>query len=115
MSFRILISFFGLLTILVGCQPSTSSALLQTDTISFASVQEEVVQAESTVQKPPGDYDNIEFEKVELLSAAPGTKSVLFNSTGSRLIGVAFNFGDSIKDMLRDRFIFVLVEIKFEA
>ena len=85
MSFRILISFFGLLTILVGCQPSTSSALLQTDTISFASVQEEVVQAESTVQKPPGDYDNIEFEKVELLSAAPGTKSVLFNSTGSRL------------------------------
>ena len=37
-----------------------------------------------TTEKPK-QYSELIYEKVELLSSAPGTKSVLFNSTGSKL------------------------------
>lgn len=39
----------------------------------------------SPVIRPLRPYTNLEYEKKELLNAAGGTKSVLFNSTGSKL------------------------------
>ena len=35
--------------------------------------------------QPPASYDSLTFEKTEELNAAPGTKSVLFNSNSSKL------------------------------
>lgn len=54
---------------------STPTLVLAMDTIPADSVVKPVL--------PP--YSNIVYEKTELLKAAPGTKSVLFNSNGSKL------------------------------
>src|SRR5690349_15656298 len=48
------------------------------DTIILSSHIDTVVPAADT-------YTSLEYTKVELLRAAPGTKSVLFNTDGSRL------------------------------
>lgn len=50
-------------------------------------VKAQVSKFQDSTIIPPGlpPYSNLEYEKVELLAAAPGTKSVLFNSVGSKL------------------------------
>jgi DNA-binding beta-propeller fold protein YncE len=58
-------------------------------------MQPRTLVASQTISTSPTDtvpalktlriYDELVYEKTELLAAAPGTKSVLFNSTGSKL------------------------------
>jgi 6-phosphogluconolactonase (cycloisomerase 2 family) len=43
------------------------------------------IPADTVITPALPPYSDIEYEKTELLRAAPGTKSVLFNSNGSRL------------------------------
>jgi DNA-binding beta-propeller fold protein YncE len=68
-----------------GCQESASSALLKTDTLIVSRIRN--AMPADTVPSKTGTSRNDElvYEKTELLRAAPGTKSVLFNSSGSRL------------------------------
>src|SRR2546423_6721137 len=44
-----------------------------------------LIAAADTIIQPAGNYSDIIFQKKEMLASAPGTKSVLFNSTGTRL------------------------------
>jgi DNA-binding beta-propeller fold protein YncE len=80
--------FYCLAFLCVGnaCQESTAN--------QRPIVQPVTLIASQTTQQPPDTvpapralriYDEIVYEKTEFLAAAPGTKSVLFNSTGSKL------------------------------
>ncbi len=81
-TFRIL--FFPFILLIVACGQAASSstesnvkALPQNDTT-------ELVHEAALLYKP-APYDSLQYDKVEELSAAPGTKSVLFNSNSSKL------------------------------
>jgi DNA-binding beta-propeller fold protein YncE len=44
-----------------------------------------IVQIDTAIVPQPKPYSQLEFFKKEVLAAAPGTKSVIFNSSGSKL------------------------------
>ncbi len=76
-----LLIFIGLLISFIRCQTAAGTEdklpeLVAGDTID--------ISGKDTI---PGSksYSNLEFKKSELLRAAPGTKSVLFNADGSKL------------------------------
>ncbi|HKZ65039.1 MAG TPA: YncE family protein [Chitinophagaceae bacterium] len=48
-------------------------------------IQKKISSEDTTAPDRLKEYSTIEYERKELLSAAPGTKSVLFNSDGSKL------------------------------
>src|SRR5258706_1336731 len=56
----------------------------------------------------PGLYSSLDYTKVELLRAAPGTKSVLFNAGGSRLYAMnlegmsVYEFDRSSRKVVRE-------------
>jgi DNA-binding beta-propeller fold protein YncE len=77
--------------ILTGCQNAGGSKVLS-DT--FTRGRTEKIPGENTagpvgINKdsvvPKAGYEWLDYQKVELLHSAPGTKSVLFNSTGTKL------------------------------
>jgi DNA-binding beta-propeller fold protein YncE len=72
--------FFG-----SSCQQTAGSSQPLPDTVAF--VKPRVEPPKDTIPPRPElkSYTDIEYEKVELLAAAPGTKSVLFNTAGSKL------------------------------
>jgi DNA-binding beta-propeller fold protein YncE len=80
--------FFAFISIslLAACQATVDAGRSATVLIAAADTIASVVAL-----KPPQDtiipkpYSSLVFQKTELLKAAPGTKSVLFNSSGSRL------------------------------
>lgn len=75
---------FSMLLIVAGCQSVASVKNADTAPVLVAGVDTVVMAAPDTdtTRKP---YSSLEYTKVELLHAAPGTKSVLFNSDGSKL------------------------------
>jgi len=84
MTIPLFLSIISLFFIGSGCQESASAEKSKNDTTltvkTVSPVHEHMVIA--PVLKP---YSDIEYEKVQLLAAAPGTKSVLFNTDGSKL------------------------------
>jgi DNA-binding beta-propeller fold protein YncE len=48
-------------------------------------IEQPAVKKDPVIPLPARAYSELIYEKVELLSSAPGTKSVLFNSNGSKL------------------------------
>ena len=84
MSLPLVLSAIGFFIYGSSCQETSSRERVITDTL--ARIKARTIISKDTVinpgQKP---YENIVFEKVEVLSAAPGTKSVLFNTDGSKL------------------------------
>lgn len=60
------------------------------------------------VDTPKSQYSSIEYEDKEILNAAPGTKSVLFNSDGSRLYAMnlegmsIYEFDQSTHQLIRE-------------
>ncbi len=73
-----LITFFFLTT---GCQSSGSNRKISDSSqVKTFSIKDTV-----PVILLPKSYSDIEYEKKELLTAAAGTKSVIFNSTGTKL------------------------------
>lgn len=72
---------------LAGCLSTATSEVymsLKKDTVYIASSIE--YKAQDTVRKDAdSSYTDLIYEKVDVLTAAPGTKSVLFNSDGSKL------------------------------
>lgn len=84
------ISFIALFYITVGCQSSGSTKNAVNDSLArevlnkFHAAKKDTI-APATLPKP---YSDIEYEKKEVLSAASGTKSVVFNSAGSKLFAM---------------------------
>jgi DNA-binding beta-propeller fold protein YncE len=78
MQILIPISFYFLA---MSCQSSGSSQEPATDTVRLLSLKKDTVPPAPQL-KP---YSELVFEKKEILNAAGGTKSVLFNSSGSKL------------------------------
>ncbi len=78
-----LLSFLSLFFLATGCQSSGNSKKALPDTLSLT-----VHVKKDTVPPPPRTpkyYDKLTYEGKEILTAAGGTKSVIFNSTGSKL------------------------------
>ena len=75
-----LLSFITLFFLATGCQSSGST--VQADNDSLVNIE---VKDTLPVAPIPRPYSTIEYEKKELITAAGGTKSVLFNSSGTKL------------------------------
>lgn len=87
MTITLFLSVIGFAAVSLSCQQTagtTTTAATPTDTVPAV---KPVVVPKDTVpaRRELKPYDQLVYEKVELLAAAPGTKSVLFNSTGSKL------------------------------
>jgi DNA-binding beta-propeller fold protein YncE len=84
-----LLSLITIFYLTTGCQSSGSSKKAENDSLArqvlnkyHDRMKKDTVVPTTVVLKP---YSDIEYEKREVLSAAGGTKSVIFNSTGSKL------------------------------
>lgn len=80
-----IVSLASFILLTTGCQ-SSDSAPVTKELTSHVNTRKEPAPADTTapvVTLPP--YTGLIYEKKEILSAAPGTKSVLFNGKGSRL------------------------------
>ena len=75
-----LLKYTAILTIAVSCQNSGSTEPAETDTLKSITVKDTVPPV--PVLKP---YSNLEYQKKEVVAAAPGTKSVIFNAAGTKL------------------------------
>lgn len=73
-----LISLLSLFFLATGCQSSGSTKETASDTLAKKTDTVPVVQ-------PLKPYSKITYEQKEVLTAAGGTKSVIFNSTGTKL------------------------------
>lgn len=74
------IKYTAILTIAVSCQNSGSTEPAETDTLKSITVKDTVPPV--PVLKP---YSGLEYQKKEVVAAAPGTKSVIFNAAGNKL------------------------------
>lgn len=85
---QILLSYFTLFVITTACQHSAGKADPVNDSL-VRKVLDKYSQsfAKDTVPSKPAlkSYTDIEYEKKETLTAASGTKSVVFNSAGTKL------------------------------
>lgn len=83
MTFPLILSAISFIFLGSSCQESASTESKINDSLN----RQLTAGPTDTVPKPPPlkPYNELIYEKSELLAAAPGTKSVLFNSTGSRL------------------------------
>ncbi len=83
MSFHLVIPVISFFVFNTSCHHSASAEKKQ----SANAVKADTLRPVIEVPPPPSlkPYDDIVYTKTELLKAAPGTKSVLFNSDGSRL------------------------------
>jgi len=103
--------FLYIATILAiaGCQSSATTERLITPPVLVAKA-DTILPASVKDSSLPGykPYSSLEFSKVELLKAAPGTKSVLFNTTGSMLYAMnlegmsVYEFDQSTKKVVRE-------------
>ncbi|HTD93201.1 MAG TPA: hypothetical protein VK644_05295 [Chitinophagaceae bacterium] len=85
---RVFLTLVFIFLLDAGCQSSAGTEKIAAVPYSDipAPVRVKRRHADSAVIPPVlKPYKNIEYQKTELLQSAPGTKSVLFNSTGSRL------------------------------
>ncbi len=83
MSFSLVITAVSFLLVGASCHEAASAKKMTDEPILL---EDSLVVATDTIARPViKPYDEIKYEKTELLKAAPGTKSVLFNSDGSRL------------------------------
>lgn len=87
--------FIGILTSTAGCLNTGEVVRPGTPLIAHAATpaigkkemvhQKDTLLSKDTPHRPVKVYTTLSFTKTELLKAAPGTKSVLFNKDGSRL------------------------------
>jgi DNA-binding beta-propeller fold protein YncE len=88
MTITLFLSIVSFAVVSGSCQQTSGSSTPATQKTDTIPVVKPVAPPRDTVPSPRGElkpYSELVYEKVELLAAAPGTKSVLFNSTGSKL------------------------------
>ena len=86
------LSFISFLVLTAGYNAITASAQqtnsdfdIELPSTIKAVIYKKINKADTITPALLKPYSNIKYEKKELLSAAPGTKSVLFNNNGSKL------------------------------
>jgi hypothetical protein len=76
-------SYIFIIAVMAACQaPASEKKIVKYSTLAVSKLTAVTKDTAPAVLKP---YSELIYEKSELLAAAPGTKSVLFNSKGSRL------------------------------
>lgn len=85
-----ILSLFTLFCLATGCQSSGSPGSTNAENDSLAKnvlkkYPSNVATDTVPATQPPKAYSNLEYEKKEIIAAAGGTKSVLFNTSGSKL------------------------------
>lgn len=103
---RPLLFYICITLLIIGCQSAGSTSkivpafLINADTIPPT--------LQDTIESLPKSYSSLEYSKVELLNAAPGTKSVLFNTDGSKLYAMnlegmsIYEFDQASRKILRE-------------
>ena len=77
---RVSTPYIAILLFATACQDAVGRKDPRNDT-----VKTRVLSVDTVVIPTPRDYQDLQYEKREVLVAAPGTKSVIFNSAGSKL------------------------------
>lgn len=91
---------------LASCKDAEPPQQKQELTGNASIVVADTIKKDSIPQLPP--YTDLEYEKTMVLRAAPGTKSVLFNSTGSRLYAMnlegmsVYEFDQASKKVIKE-------------
>lgn len=82
---QLLLSYITFLLLTPGYQGAGNTKKNFDDSFTYPKKQQVLIIKDTIAPQPPKVYSELEYVKVELLQSAPGTKSVLFNSTGSKL------------------------------
>lgn len=108
---RLFISF-TIIMLACGCQSVVSLGKEPTLNIDSTLPRnkniEQVLPVKDTIKPDSADYYMLSYEKTELLRAAPGTKSVLFNSDGSKLYAMnlegmsIYEFDQATRKVIRE-------------
>jgi DNA-binding beta-propeller fold protein YncE len=84
-----LLAYICFIMVAIACQSVGSQQTIDNPSRQSGLFEEGLVASTDTIVEPaaagPRPYSDLEYQKSELLSAAPGTKSVLFNASGSKL------------------------------
>lgn len=100
---HLLITYFIFLFFATGCQTAGN-----TDNKAVDTLLSRVLHADTAIPQAPKKYDELEYKKKEVLVAAPGTKSVIFNSSGSKLYAMnlegmsVYEFDQDSKKLTRE-------------
>ena len=99
-----LISLFTIFFLATSCQNGNSANKKNIDTLAG----KQIIKDSTPIVIPLQPYDKITFVKKEVLGAAPGTKSVIFNASGSKLYAMnlegmsVYEFEQSSKKINRE-------------
>lgn len=66
------------------CQQSVSTVVYRTDT-GYRAYARHIRLEDRSLHPPSTTYEDLEYQNVEVINAASGTKSVIFNTTGTKL------------------------------
>lgn len=99
--------YIGVLLFITGCQVhgNTGNAVPELVAGASTTIPSSEEDTSPPVLKP---YSSLEYSKVELLQAAPGTKSVLFNTNGSKLYAMnlegmsVYEFDQASRKVIRE-------------
>jgi len=98
-----LLKYFSFISFVIACQSSGSTNSTGDDTLTVKLIKQDTIPTPT-----PKPYNHLEYQKKELLAAAPGTKSVIFNSSGSRLYAMnlegmsVYEFEQSTRRLTRE-------------
>jgi len=101
---QLLIGYIGILLITAACNSAGSTKKPVADSAHL----NRVLSADTLIPSGLQEYDEISFQKKEILNAAPGTKSVIFNSSGSKLYAMnlegmsVYEFDQAAKKITRE-------------
>ncbi len=97
------LSYIILFFVTAACQSAGSKNQAKTDTLASRSVKKDTV-----LPVPLKPYDELKYKDREVLTAAPGTKSVIFNSSGTKLYAMnlegmsVYEFDQSSRKLTRE-------------
>ena len=98
-----LLSYLVLFIVTTSCQSAGNTNKPIEDSLIHL-----VVKKDTVLPKQPKSYDELKFKDKEILAAAPGTKSVIFNSSGTKLYAMnlegmsVYEFDQSSKKITRE-------------
>jgi DNA-binding beta-propeller fold protein YncE len=99
--------YIGVLLLITGCQVQGNAGNAVPELVAGVSTS---IPSSGDDTSPPllKPYSSLEYNKVELLQAAPGTKSVLFNTIGSKLYAMnlegmsVYEFDQASRKVIRE-------------
>lgn len=97
------LKYCSILILAAACQSSGSTKQKSGDSLQLATLKDTVV-----LPPPPKPYSALEYTGKETVAAAPGTKSVVFNSTGSKLYAMnlegmsVYEFDQTTREVTRE-------------